>query len=147
MNKKITTITAVVALVAGMAYYATTSVKAASTNPVTNLVDALVSKFGLKKEEVAQVFATHRQQRQQEVLDRFNERVGAAVAAGKLTKQQGVSLKAKMKLERAENQGQGVPGSHHQEMLEWAKTQGIDLSAVFDGQSMMGGRGRGMMGR
>lgn len=115
-----------------------------------SLIQRLVDRFNLNRDEVQQVFDEQRQQNQDQMKAKQEERLNQLVQDGKLTEDQKQKLIAKMEEERQERQ-QDMENwqnmtqeqrreqmqEHQQEMHDWAEQNGIDLP-------MLGGFGKGM---
>jgi len=118
-----------------------------------SLIQALADKFGTSTTEVQAVFDEQHANMRAQFEQKGEERIAAALEAGKLTQEQADALKAR----HDENQAfmeslkdmtpearQEALKTHHEEMQDWAKSEGIELP--FDGQGRKG-QGHGMMGK
>lgn len=113
------------------------------------IVDKLVSRFGLNKDEVAAVFNEEHESRQAERAAAMSEKLQLLVNEGKLTSEQKTAVEAKHEEMRAKHEALRASNATRDEMkaqmetmrdeLEsWADQQGIDLDSF-----MMFGRGQG----
>lgn len=78
---------------AGLAQAATSS----DTSPNQSIIEKLVSKFNLNKEEVQQLFDEDRTEREAERTQVMNDKINDLVTEGKLTQEQADKLIAKAK--------------------------------------------------
>lgn len=128
-------------------------------NGQQGLMQRIAQHFNLNQDEVEQVFAEDRQerqkQRQQEMQQRFEENLSTAVSEGRLTEEQKQAVLAKhqeiqakmeelkdLDPEERREQVQAV----HQEMQDWAEGQGIDLEDCGGMMGPMEGAERGRKG-
>jgi len=160
MNKKIL-IPALLVVVSGATIFGASLVRAQETTSQKGpslLIQNLVDKFNLKSDEVEEVFtSTHQQQRAQMQAD-FESRLTDAVSSGELTEAQKLLILQKHS-ELNDKQTQGTDewfnlspeerrakaDSQHQELEDWANSNGIDLKYFFQGRQdgQRGGRGMG----
>lgn len=111
-----------------------------TTNPITTLIERIAQKFGLKQADVQTVFNQFHEERQKEMQTRMEERLSQFVKDGKLTEAQKQLVLAKHKeLQNARQKNvssrqlltpderRAQKGAQHQEMLDWAKQNNIDL--------------------
>lgn len=100
------------------------------------IVEALITKFGLNREEVKQVVVSEREAHQQQMDDKLTERLARAVADGKITEDQKNALLAKheeMQSKRDElkdlspKERREKMQAWHEEMKKWADEQGVDM--------------------
>ena len=151
----------VFSLVLGAGAYGVSRVQAqnqAGLDRFNSLVDKLVSKFNLNKEEVEQVFEEERQARWQEMEQKRNEIVGEkldqAVKNGELSNEQKQLITNKLaELEKereanreahqnlSEEERAQTMKNHREELEKWASDNKIDLKYLF-----LGGLGRKMGG-
>lgn len=114
------------------------------------IINRLAEKFNLDKTEVEQVFAKNRAKRQQQMQARLEENLDQAVEDGKLTEEQKNLLldkRAEMKDEMKNlswNERQEKRAEHRQEIQNWAKENGIDLSAIRNQGMKNGQKGFGV---
>ncbi len=114
------------------------------------LVQKLVERFGLNKEEVKTVFDEARKEHRVEMQTRFENRLNEAIENGDLTDAQKAAILAK-KTEMQANHGESKDLSpeerqekmqaQRKEMQTWAEANGIDLSQM--GSLLGGGPGGG----
>lgn len=128
------------------------SVRADEKGVYPPIVKKLVERFNLNTEEVQQVFDEAREERQQEMQARFEERLNQAVSEGKINQEQKEAIIAKkdeMKANRgkfkdlAPEERHQNREAHRQEMETWAEENGIDLDLV---PMLLGGGHRGGFG-
>jgi len=123
------------------------------------IIQKLVSKFGLKQEEVQGVFNEARQERQQENQAKLEERLVKAVADGKISEAQKALILNKHKQMQTERDAdleawkdltreerQSAFQQRRDELLEWAGDNGIDSSYLGLLHEGRGGMGKGIMG-
>lgn len=111
-----------------------------------SLIQKLVEKFSLNKDEVQVVFDEVHEQKQAEMNQRFNEQLNEAVQQGELTEEQKnliIQKKEEMQKQREEEKDiskeelETLREQHRTEMEQWAEDNGIDM------KYLMGGRGPG----
>lgn len=103
-NPKLSTSLAAIALTLGMAVTTAGAIQAASpasstatvVNPMTDLVNALATKFNLKASDVQQVFDEQHAQMEAQLQQKFVDRLAQAVKDGKLTQDQADKITAKL---------------------------------------------------
>jgi len=104
------------------------------------IVQRLIAKFNLDGDEVENVFAEVREERQVQMQARFEERLTQLVDEGSLTEEQRQAIIAKRQQLRQESQDwqnlskeerHELMEQHRDEMQNWADEQGIDVSLVF----------------
>lgn len=109
----------------------------------SNLVDSLVSKFNLKKDDVVTFFNQRREQNQSERLNQMQTKLDQLVANNKLTstqKNEWLSLikKHQQQLRDVNVQNreemQKLRESHRQEMQNFAQKNNLDLSLLQMGR-------------
>lgn len=118
-----------------------------------SIVQKLAQKFGLKESDIQSVFDEARNERRSQMLTKFEDRLNKAVKDGKLIEVQKQAILSKhkelqdLKLSNLQNWKNMTPDQRRAEMQkqkqdlqDWAKQNGIDLSYLF------GGFGRGMKG-
>ncbi len=111
-----------------------------ATDPHTSIIQKLVTKFGLKEDEVKAVFNEERAERQKEMQTRLEERLTQAVTEGKITEDQKKLVLAKheeLQKERETNQEmmqnatpeerRAKMQERRQELQTWAEQNGIDI--------------------
>ncbi|HUW22360.1 MAG TPA: hypothetical protein VMW41_06890 [Candidatus Bathyarchaeia archaeon] len=155
MNAKTIIIPTLVLALLGFVGYGTAKAFAANGNGnYPPIIDKLVERFGLNREEVQKVFDEERTQRQQQMQANFEERLNQAVSEGKITEEQKKAIIAKKAEMQAECEGfkdlsleerKTKMEEYKKEMESWAQENGIDLSLI----PMFLGRGphRGFGGR
>ncbi len=125
------------------------------SDPMSNLVDALVSKFNLNKEEVQSVFEADRTAREAERQQEQSQRLQDLVDDGTITAVQKTAIEAKIKERQAQRESnkdslKDLTDEERKAKMEeertsletWAKAQGLDLTKLH-GVLMGGGRGFG----
>jgi len=104
------------------------------------IMQRLIEKFNLDGEEVEEVFAEMREERQSQMQAYFGERLGELVEEGQLTEEQKEAILAKKEEMRQKSQNwQGLTSEekreqmeqHREEMQIWAESEEIDLSLMF----------------
>lgn len=101
------------------------------------IVQKLAEKFKLNPDEVNKVFEDEKQARQEKHKQKLNERLDKAVADGVITEDQKNIILAKIEELRTKYQDQtpkqrGQDTSNmHQEISQWAKDNGIDISKLL----------------
>ena len=143
MNKKIvigTTLTAVaISILVPVAMSLPTS--AYSQTGSSSLVDQLVSKFNLNKDDVQEVFDASHTEQENQAQNNQAEKLAAAVTDGKITQDQADKITAKlaeMKTERENNRDAMADKTEAEreesmelkktELSTWAKENDIDIS-------------------
>lgn len=124
----------------------------ASNDPMVSLVDKLVSKFNLNKDEVQSVFDESRAEMEAQREQRQAERLQELVEVGTITAEQKTAIEAKiteLKEQREANKDsmQDLSNDERKAKMEeeraslesWAEEQGIDLSKLRG--ILMGGPG------
>lgn len=128
--------------------------------PMSTLIQKLADRFGLKEDEVRQVFEEERVERQAEREKRFEEKLDQAVANGELTVDQKKLIIAKRQ-ELEANRPERNPGefadmteeerktamegkraemeTKRSELEAWAEKNGIDMKYLMGGFGMKGG--------
>jgi len=152
--KKAIIISALALTLLGLVSYGTAKAYAqGGPNNHSTIIEKLVDRFGLNKEEVETVFEEVRQERQQQGQARFEERLSQAVEEGKITEEQKqavIDKKAEMQADCQQlkdlspEERKETMENHHQEMKTWVEEQGIDLTTLplFLGRGPRGGLGR-----
>ena len=159
MNKKQAIVTT--ALIAGLGLagvYGVQSVSAATdTTNFPPIIQKMVEKFGLNKDEVSKLVTEDRDARQAERKADFVAKLTEAVTAGKITEAQKTAIIAKhdeLETKREALRGQGQENREtmrtqtealHTEMQDFLKAQGIDESLLPTPKGPQGG-GMGMGG-
>ncbi len=174
MNKQkiLSSISAVIltgtALVATPQIYAQTPGTSPHMNFFQELVQFISQKFGLDQTQVQTAVTEFQQQKRatitprptltpQQISDRDKTRLDQLVSSGKITSDQETAiinelaaLRAKYNFRSSANltpaQRKTQMTTMHDEIVAWAKSQGIDSSYVMGGFGA-GGRGPGMGGR
>ncbi len=158
MNKKVL-ITAAIISGIGLTGLGLNQVMAQETdNPMQTLVQKIAQRFSLNESDVQSVFDDHRSQMHEQMQVRFEEKLNQAVADGVITQDQKQLILDK----HQELQNQREADSQawqslnpddrrtqmqqkHQELLEWANVNDIDLKFLM-GFGFKGGHMH-MMGR
>lgn len=118
-----------------------------------SLIQALADKFGTSPAEVQAVFDEQHANMQAQFEQKGEERIAAAIEAGKLTQEQADALKARHEENQAFMESlkdltpearQEALKTHHEEMKAWAESEGIELPFIGRGGK---GQGHGMMGQ
>ena len=141
MNKKIIIPAVSIALLGSVVTYGLTSVKAETNTPTEfpPLVQKLISKFNLNKDEVSKIMEQDRSERQAEMQKRFEEKLTELVKTEKLTENQKTALISKHNEMKANKQNiremtreerQNKMQEEKSKYEEWSKSQGIDLSLL-----------------
>lgn len=74
--------------VGGMSLVSADTTSSSSDNPMSSLVDAIASKFNLKKSDVQAVVDANRQQHEQQRQQKMTDKLNQLVSDGKLTSAQ-----------------------------------------------------------
>jgi hypothetical protein len=122
------------------------------------LIQKIMGKFGLNKDEVTTVMNEYREEHHNQVEARFQERLSSLVADGKLTNEQKTQLEAKHEeMEANHEELRNISGpekreamvAYHEEIQTWAEAKGIDIDQIMPmgGGLGKGGMHRGMSGR
>jgi len=120
-----------------------------------SLIQKLAERFNLNREEVEEFFEQQKQQHQEEMKAREEERLNQLVGDGKLTQAQKNALIAKREEWRRENADMGekfrnmsweerqqVMKEHREEMDKWLEENGIDWEVLREyGPKRCGKRG------
>ena len=118
---------------------------ATTTTTPPSLMDKIIEKFGLNKEEVQTVVNTYRTERQQEMQAKFEANLTTAVKNGELTEAQKQLILTKhaelMKANEADFQNRQA---RRTELQTWATQNGIDLKYFGQGRHAGYGKGSGM---
>lgn len=122
-------------ILTGLFWAGKTTVEAIAPNQ--SVVDKLVERFGLNKDEVTGVFNQMHQERQQEKQTYMESRLEAAVKDGVITAEQKQTLLAKQ-AEMQQKQTQ-----LREEMQKWMNESGIDFEKLSPYRVGFGGRGFG----
>ena len=129
------------------------SVRADENSTLHPVAQRLAERFNLNVDEVDQVFGEEREERQQQMQVRFEERLDESLNDGKITEEQRQAIIAKrdeMRGEREEFRGQMSEERqenrevHREEMESWAEENGIDLDSLPE---LLGGGPRGGFGK
>lgn len=169
MIKKLT-MTAIVLslLVTGIAMSSTVFAQSTTVNdPMTNIVQKIADKFGLKKEDVQAVFDQERAERKSQIEEQYVAKLTQAVKDGKLTETQKQLLINKhtelsaqhqqlmltMEGKTFEERKTAIEANRTQRqrerksLEEWATQNGIDVTYLMGGFDMHGRKGMGMRGK
>ena len=154
MNKKI--LMPVIALtIISMSMFGANAAYAQTTgnSPFQSLIQKIVEKFGLKQADVESVFEEHRNQKQQEMQQRYQTRLDEEVKNGTITEEQKQLILKKheeLQAEREKNRDawqnmtQEERKAEHEkrqeEMKSWAEENGINLDQFFGFKHGMGFR-------
>ncbi len=150
MNKKILLPAAVAVIVTAAAAYGAIGVSAQQSNRQDSLVKRIAERFGLNESEVQAVFDEMKEEHQQEMQLKFEQRLEEAVENGLITEEQKKLIQVKhaeFLTEREENreaiknmtpeESKKAMEQHKQEMDKWAEENGLDMKMYFFG----GGKG------
>ena len=162
-NKAIIPVVAL-AILLGAGAYGVNNIYAADDEQRSSLVDKLVEKFNLNKEDVEAVFKENREERKQEMEDRYNSMLDEAIENGEITEdQKNLILEKRAELEKEreanrekmkDNNGEKPSDEEMEAMKEerdaerkalesWAEEKGIDVKYLMgmDGHGGKGGFG------
>jgi len=144
MRKKVLATFLIMTTVFSAGVLAVRSVKADETATFSPLVEKLIEKFNLNKDEVNNVVNEVKSERQQQMLKFQEERLNQAVADGVITNSQKQALLDKF------TQRQNKRQQEREEIQNWFKTQGIDQTKLapylgFGHYGKFGGKGMWMM--
>ncbi len=125
-----------------------------STDPMSSLVDKLVSKFNLNKTDVQKIFDESRTEMEAKREEEQSARLQKLADAGTITAEQKTKIEAKLKELKAsrepnkdstkdltDNERKTKRESERTTLEAWAKQNGIDLTKI--GGVMMGQGHRG----
>ena len=138
MGKKLATLALVVLMLVG-AFWAGKTTAQAVTSKQT-VVDKLVERFNLNKDEVTGVFEEMRQEREQERLAYMEQRLDEAVKDGVITAEQKQALLDK------EAEWQEKERELMEERRKWMDQSGIDFEKLAPYRVGFGGPGFGGRG-
>ncbi|MFH1602139.1 MAG: hypothetical protein ABIB61_04240 [Candidatus Shapirobacteria bacterium] len=128
-NKTLIPITLCLAIVTLAAYRTAVVYAQGSNNKYPPIIGRLVERFSLDKEEVKAVFDEVREDHQQEMQNRFNERLGQAISEGKITAEQKELILQKREELRGQRQENWQSGK--EELEKWAEDNNIDSYYLF----------------
>ena len=103
------------------------------------LIQKIIDKFNLNEDEVDEVVAEYRNERELEMQNRFEENLQEAVKAGKLTEEQKTAIEAKHEEMQEKMEGwvnlspeerRQKSEEHRDEMKTWAEENGIDYEQM-----------------
>jgi NADH dehydrogenase/NADH:ubiquinone oxidoreductase subunit G len=115
-------------------------VKAQQKDHPDALIQKLVERFSLNQYEVEQVFNEARQEKNQEMQARQEEKLGQLVSEGKLTEEQKQTIIAKkQELQQnrpdfdsmSEEERRAQKQAHQEEIKAWAEENGIDMHLII----------------
>ncbi len=122
-----------------------------------DLIDKLIERFNLDRQEVEQFFEEIHEERMEQAQVYFDGRLDELVEQGKLTEEQKQLIIAKKEemCQKMEQMKQLSPEErreameqHREEMKTWAEENGIELNYVFGHNGFPGNFDKGMkMGR
>ena len=111
---------------------------------MTSLVAEISQKFGLNQADVQSVFDIHRIQMHEQMLVELSERLSESVSEGKITEAEKQLLLDKHKEMAAQRESdrqnwqtktieerKALMQTKHQELINWAEVNGIDLKYLF----------------
>ncbi len=130
-----------VVTIGSAALFGVSQVSAQNSDGRSELVTMIAQKFNLDQSQVQQIFDQHKDQMHQKMQQKMEDRLNQLVKDGKLTETQKQAMLAKMNEERTNFNPESMKDltpeerkekmdQHRQEMEDWAKTQGIDLSLI-----------------
>ena len=128
MNKKRSALIASALVTLGLAGYASLATASAQASGADNLIDKLVAKFNLNKDEVSAVFDEVKTEQEAERTAEFSERLQEAVDDGDITAEQKTLIENKMTEVKA------AMKAERDELEAWAEQNGVDAKYL-----MMGG--------
>lgn len=140
MKKKIAVIVLSMAILVGLPIAGIVNAKAQGANGNSEtIIQKLVARFGLKTEEVKQVFDEARQERQTKMQENYDQRLTKLVDDKKITEAQKQLILNKQKELQAQRAAGGK--KNRTDLENWAKDNGIDLSLLrmFGGMGKRGG--------
>lgn len=149
MNKKLF-VPVVAAATIAVGTLGLNAASAATTTTTYNfppVVQQLVDKFNLPKDQVQQIIDQNRTQQQQKMQQRLQQKLNADVTAGKLTATQEQALLSE--LQNMQQQRQSLKGlsaadrktklqQMRQDFNSWAQQNGINLQNLGIGRSLRG---------
>lgn len=140
MNKKVLAAVLAIGVIASVGYFGSSYVLADDNNPMhQTLISRIAQKFNLKAADVEAVFEAVRDEKQDEMKAKREEKLSQAVKDGVITEAQKTTLLAKMEEHMGERQ------QNREEMQSWFREQGIDETKLRDYLRPEGkGEGRGM---
>ena len=115
-------------------------VLAASRGSKATITKDLADKLNIKEEDVQSAFTELRQERQEEMQKKLEERLDAAVKDGKITEAQKETI---LKKHTAMQDKQEELANLRQDLMDWADDNDIDLREIMGGFGRGGGRGMG----
>ena len=151
--KKIVVSIAALSVLALAIVLGTDRVRADEENIYPPIIQKLADRFNLDAEEIRQVFDEEKEERQQRMWTRLEERLNQAVSEGKISQEQKEAIISKadeMKANCEEPKDLALQEkrknreAHKQEMEAWAKENGIDFRFV---SMLLGARHCGGLGR
>jgi Spy/CpxP family protein refolding chaperone len=130
-----------VVTIGSAALFGASQVSAQNSDGRSEIVTMIAQKFNLDQSQVQQVFDQHKEQMHQKMQQKLEDRLNQLVKDGKLTETQKQAIIAKMNQEKSNFKPESMKdltpeqrkekmGQHRQEMEDWAKAQGIDLSLI-----------------
>jgi len=154
MNKKILT----PVLIAGLVAISLFGVKEISAQggwgDYQTLVQKIAQKFGLKEADVQSVFDEVQKDRQTQMQTKYEDKLTQDVKDGKITEAQKQLILTKHKeiqnkrsadktdwKNLTPDQRKAKMDQEKTDLENWAKQNGIDISYVWGGRGMMGGKG------
>lgn len=157
MKNKILISSLVVGLVSFAGVLGLQKVRAEDTNNFSPLIQRIVEKFNLNKDEVSGVVSNFRGEQQKLRQQDITDRLAQAVKDGKITEDQKNTILAKVTEWQSQmgtmnsltvEERRTKMNEHRTEMQEWEKNTGIDLQGILGkGAGGTRGLGMGMMGR
>jgi hypothetical protein len=149
MKNKILIGTLGLLLVSGLIFGAKNTYAATqNTNPFSTIIEKLAAKFGLKQEDVKQVFDDARNEKQKTNEKKYENFLNQAAKDGKITEAQKKLLIAKHQ-ELQKSRAEKPANWQKDDLNAWASSNNIDIKYLFGGfgnktNGMMKGWGRGM---
>jgi hypothetical protein len=123
----------VVTTIAAGSLLGVNAASADSANGESNIVDKIVSKFNLNKDEVQAVFDEAKEERQAERAAELSEDLQDKVDRGDITAEQKTLIEDKMAEVRAARE------TEREYLKQWAEDNEIDLRYITGGRGHMGG--------
>lgn len=146
VNKKMVIAAAALAVMGGTVFTVrqVSAQETTSSGPFTTVVDKLVNRFGLNRDEVVKLFDEAHAEHRHMMESNLNDRLDQAVANGKLTEAQKQliitkrqELQAEHETHHAEMEGKTpeefrtMMEAKHAELERWAADNDIDLSYLM----------------
>ncbi len=147
MAKKLVIPTFLLAALITVVLYGSNQVRAEDSFDYPPIVTRLAERFGVKEEDVKEVFEQIRSEHQAEMQKRFEERLTQAVTDGKITEVQKNALLEKHQEMVADREARRL--QEREEFENWAAQEGLSLETlreIFPGLGFVHIGGRRMVG-